>query len=330
MAKLLLGLLALVLTIFLGSPLFETVYPYSPHVQYGVTFSPQYAKYLKLDYQKTYIKVLDELKVRNLRIPTYWRILEPEPGKYDFSQTDFMLDEASKRGAKVILVLGIKQPRWPECYIPAWAKSLSVSDRRQKALEFIGETAKRYKDNLSVSAWQVENEPFLSFFGEGCDPTDINFLGKEINLVKSMSDKPIILSDSGELGSWVAPMQLSDIFGTTLYRETYNPILGYLSYPILPYLYYIKSEVIKKIFAPQNKKTIVVEMQAEPWFPDGDLTIALPQQAKLLPVEKLKSYTEYAKKTGFDEVYFWGVEWWYFMQENGFPQYVDFAKTLFR
>src|SRR3989344_9696516 len=75
-------------------------------VNFGVTFSPRYAEYLNLDWQKTYLKILDQLKVKNLRLPSYWDSLEPEEGQYDFSQTDFMLSGAKKAGARVILVVG--------------------------------------------------------------------------------------------------------------------------------------------------------------------------------------------------------------------------------
>lgn len=329
MGKFIKGLLALVLVIVLGSVIFEKNYPFPSRITYGVTFSPKYAGYLNLDWQKTYLKVLDDLKVRNLRIPSYWDILEPSEGKYDFAETDYMLSEADKRNAKIILVLGVKQPRWPECHIPAWAKDLSVEARRQRILEFIRKTVERYKDHPAVWVWQVENEPFLPFFGEGCDGIGANFLKTEVNLVRSLSQKRVLVSDSGELGAWVIPMQISDIFGTTLYREVSNPIMGYFTYPVLPYFYNLKSQ-LAKIFAPANQKTVVIELQAEPWFAKGDPLKDIPQQAKRFPVQKMESYIDYAKKTGFDEMYLWGVEWWYFMAANGYSEYLDFAKTLFR
>src|SRR3989344_5015331 len=80
-----------------------------PEPTFGVTFSPKYAKYLKLDWRKTYLETLDELKVKNLRLPTYWDVLEKDKDKYDFTETDFMVDQASKRGARIILVVGARQ-----------------------------------------------------------------------------------------------------------------------------------------------------------------------------------------------------------------------------
>lgn len=294
---------------------------------YGVTFSPRYAKYLKLDWQKTYISILDDLKVKRLRIPTYWDILQPKEEEYDFSQIDFMLDEAKTREAKVILVLGVKQPRWPECHIPGWAKVLSIAKRRQKVLQFVQTVADKYKDHPAIWAYQVENEPLLPF-GK-CDMPDKTFLKEEVEMVKGISDKKIIMTDSGELGSWITSMQLSNIFGTTMYRSVYDKTFGYVSYPLPPYFYGLKSDFIRQMVAPLNQKTIVVELQAEPWLKDG-VWISSKQQAGLFPLNNLESNINYFQKAGFDEAYLWGVEWWYFMAENGYPEYLEYAKSLFK
>ena len=192
----------------------------------------------------------------------------------------------------------------------------------QKVLE-------RYKDNKSVWAWQVENEPFLTAFGEGCSFLDKKFLERELKLVRSISKKPVIMTDSGELGFWVTSMQMSDIFGTTVYRKVYGQLLGYATYPIPPFFYSGKSNLARNLFAQNNRKTIIVELQAEPWFANGDFVLA-KEQAKIFTTGDLKNYTNFAKKTGFDEIYFWGVEWWYFMADQGHPEYLDYAKTLFK
>ncbi|MDO8573804.1 MAG: beta-galactosidase [Candidatus Daviesbacteria bacterium] len=323
--------LKFLILVFVLFTIFNAVYqvPFSQKIEYGVTFSPRFARYLKLDWKKTYQEMLDELKVKNVRLTSYWDILQPEQDKFDFSETDYLLSEAEKRGVRVILVLGERQPRWPECHIPIWAKDLKLKDRQKKILEFIQKTVERYKNYPSVWAWQVENEPFLSFFGEGCDKADENFLKTEISLVRSLSNKKIIISDSGELGTWVVPMQASDIFGTTIYRKVKDKFFGYVTYPVPPYFYSLKSGLIRKFFAPYNQKTIIVELQSEPWLAGGDL-ISQAEQSKIFSVKDFKNYINFAGKTGFDEIYLWGVEWWYFMDKQGYPQYLDYAKTLFR
>lgn len=314
--------LVLLVSILLAELLFQKLYPFPAKINYGVSFSPKFAQGLGLNWQDTYIKILDDLKVRNLRIPSYWDEMEGTSMNYDFSAVDFMLDQAKERGAKVILVLGARQPRWPECHIPSWAKSISLKERQKKTLEFIGRVLERYKHHTAILAWQVENEPLLSSFGEGCDPPDRKFLKSEVGLVRQLNGKPIILTDSGELGSWITSMAISDIFGTTLYRKVYDKTFGYVIYPYLPYLYNVKATVVRGLFAPQNKKTIISELQAEPWLVKNGQVV--------FSIEDFKKNINFARQTGFDTAYLWGVEWWYFMAQNGHPQYLEYAKTLFK
>ncbi len=315
--------------IFLSTSIFEKAFLYSGAVKYGVTFTPNYATYLKLDWQKTYLQILDELKVKNLRLPSYWDVLQPEMDKYDFSETDFMLNEAVKREARVILVVGQRQPRWPECHIPKWARSITTEQRQQKTLEFVQNVVERYKNNRSVRAYQVENEPFVNWFGE-CEIADKDFLLKEVQLVKNLDKKkPIIITDSGEWGSWIDSISSSDILGVSVYRTAYNPNLGiYTNYPFTPAMYNLKASIIKRL--TQDKRIIISELQTEPWLSGSDSSQNSPlKQNQLFSLESFKDHINFAQKTGFDEAYLWGVEWWYFMEKNGYPEYLDFAKTLF-
>lgn len=334
MGKILLGLLLFLVIILAGEWFFEKTYSFS-NIVYGVTFSPKAAAQLKLDWQQIYLKVLDDLKVKNIRLSSYWDTLEQKEGEVNFSQVDFLLGEAAKRGVKVILVLGVRQPRWPECHTPGWAKSLNIHNRQKKILQFIEGVVNRYKNDAVIKspiiAWQVENEPLLGVFGKGCDPPDEQFLASEVELVKKLDQRPIMVTDSGELGFWITSMKLSDVFGTTLYRQVYNPVLGYTNYPLMPYFYNLKSTMVRRFFAPSNSKTIIAELQAEPWSDTNNL-LAMPisKQIEIFSLDKFKEYVNYAKKTGFGEHYLWGVEWWYWMAQNGHPQYLEYAKTLFR
>lgn len=317
--------------VFLGDLLFQSFYQFPKNLQYGASFSPKFASELNLDWKEVYVRMLDELRVRNLRLPTYWDVLEPEDSKYDFSTTDFMLEEAQKRGAKVILTLGVRQYRWPECYIPDFAKKLSLVKRQKKILDFIKAVIDRYKSHVAIISWQVENEPLLGSFGEGCDKPERDFLKSEVELLRRLDKRPIILTDSGELGFWITSMRLSDVFGTTVYRTVYNKFFGFTDYPILPYLYNVKSYLVRTLFASYNQKTIIIELQAEPWSPNNNLVDKkVEEQASLLSIDKFKKNINFAKRTGFPQIYLWGVEWWYFMEKKGHPQYLDYAKILFK
>ncbi|MBI2022537.1 beta-galactosidase [Candidatus Daviesbacteria bacterium] len=308
----------------------EILNPPAKKINFGVTFSPPTAKYLRLDWKEVYLSLLDELNIKKLRVPTYWSRIEPKEGSFDFSEVDFMLDEAKKRSVEVILVVGIRQPRWPECHQPNWADKLPKKAMQDKTKEFIKKVIERYDNHPAVTTYQVENEPLFPVWAVLCDWPDEGFFRSEIKLARGLTDKKIMTTASGEWDSWVTQMKLTDVLGISLYREVYNPFLGYFNYPFIPGHYSLKSNLVRKLFAPNNQKTVITELQVEPWFGDHDPNaLSFDKQIKLFPIAEFKENVEYAKKTSIDEIYLWGVEWWYFMKQNGYPEYWDFATTLF-
>ena len=72
----------------------------------GVSFSQIQAERYGSDWRANYIALLDELNFKNIRIPAYWNRIEPVKGQYDFTELDWMVSEAGKRGAKTIIVVG--------------------------------------------------------------------------------------------------------------------------------------------------------------------------------------------------------------------------------
>lgn len=311
----------LLVSVFVIIAFLTTSYQLPTTNYFGVTFSPMYAKYLSLDWQETYLAILDELKVKRFRIPTYWSEVEKTEGKLDFSEVDFMVDQAGQRGAKLILVVGIKQPRWPECHVPQWAKNLPVEGKQQKALTYIEKVIQRYQDKSQVIAWQVENEPYHNF-GD-CDKYSANFLKKEVDLVKNLDSKrPIIITDSGEFSLWLKSSKFADQLGISLYRKVHNPYLGNITYPLPSWIYPARAKLI-------GEKVFITELQAEPWLKLGAKDTDIEEQTKLFSLSDFKNNLNYAKRTGLNEMYLWGVEWWYFMAKNGHPEYLDYAKSLF-
>jgi len=102
---------------------------------------------------------MDDLGAKKIRIPIYWDLVESQRGQYDFSDVDWQLNEAAKRNSEIILVVGQKVPRWPECAIPEWANR-DDQIRKRELLRFIDISVDRYKNRPEVKFWQVENEPF--------------------------------------------------------------------------------------------------------------------------------------------------------------------------
>ncbi len=324
-------IILLILSLVLGNAYYDKINPIDPLVKLGVSYSPAYASQLGLDWKKTYLDIINNLQVKKIRLNSYWSEIEPYRGAFKTEQLDYLIDQADKHQLDILLVVGKKQPHWPECFVPNWAQSLSVEARQEQTLVFIEKIVNRYRSHPSVKSWQIENEPIFAWGDDRiCDPLDREFLKTEVDLVRRLDPgKPIVITDSGELRAWRTPMQLSDIFGTTMYRKVYNPFLGYFYWPLPPAFYNLKSTLIRKVFAQNNTKTIIAELQTEPWLPDHPALIDSNTQLQTFSPTDLVNNVSYAKRTGFDEIYLWGVEWWYFMDLKGHPEYLQIARKLF-
>lgn len=317
-----LSVLAIILLIYSNLPV-ENV---ESKVNLGVTFSNRYAKDIGLDWKEAYLAMLDDLNIKKIRIPIYWDLIESKEGEYDFSDVEWQLNEAEKRNAKIILVVGQKVPRWPECFIPEWA-GISDEKRKESLSKFIETAVNHFKSYPAVKYWQVENEPFL-IFGV-CPKIDYDLIDKEIEIVRKNDDsRKIIITDSGELSLWISAAKRADIFGTTMYREVVNKRLGAWKYPIGPNFFKFKRTIIN-IFAGQNN-AIVIELQGEPWLQGWTINFPLKDQLVSMNSEKLSDNVQFAKNSGFSEIYIWGVEWWYYLKaKQGYPEMWNVARDIF-
>lgn len=300
-------LLIFIAYLFIGTP------PQAKEIIWGVNFSQKHAKNLRLDWKETYLALLDDLGTKNLKVAAHWDLLEPEKNKYYFDDLDWQIKEAENHSAKILLVIGMKTPRWPECHIPEWAINFSKEEQQKEILEMLEKVVLRYKDSKAIEYWQVENEPFFPF-GE-CPWVDKNFVKKEIDLVKSLDlqKREIVISDSGEGSLWFAAAKLGDIVGTTMYEKVWVRQLGiYVTYPFPPTFYWRKAKYIEKIF---DKEVICVELQAEPWGPKLLYDSPIEEQEKTMNLEQFQKNVEFAKRTGFNRFYFWGAEWWFWLKE---------------
>lgn len=303
------------LILFLTSLLAFLLFIYSPQnksITYGVTFSKPFAEQLGLDWRATYLAVLDELKVKKLRLPAYWNEIEKTEEEFSFEDLDWQIAQAKQRNVDVTLVLGQKQPRWPECHLPLWAQNKNARDREEAVLGAIITTVQRYKNEPSVKVWQVENEPFLEY-GENCLPLNPQFLDREVALVRGLDPtRPIMLTDSGELNNWYEPAKRADILGITMYRVVWDEKFGYVHYPFDYIFYRLKGSIIKR--STSAHKIIVTELQAEPWGSKSITEMSLEEQKKSMNVEEFQKNVKFTRDAGYAEVYLWGAEWWYWLK----------------
>jgi hypothetical protein len=298
----------------------------------GVTFSPRFAAgSLGLDARATYVTMLEELGVRAVRLPLYWEEVEPAPGIFDFSEVDFYLAEAEARGVTLVVSLGYKQPRWPECYPPHWASELT-GDRLQRAiLHLLQVELLHTAPTRGIEMWQVENEPFV-VFGK-CQELVLTpaFIQKEIALIHRLDHRGVLLTDSGEWSTLIPTVATTDVdIGLSVYRDMPMPSLGLTRYPLPAWSYSAKDWFARSVTGVLGH-TIVSELQCEPWFEDGALRdVPYEIQRSLFPPEQIiRSNVDYARRIGFPRAYLWGVEWWYWMAAQGNHEYVAEAQRVF-
>ncbi len=296
---------------------------------YGLTFSHKQAISLGLDWREVYLAVLDDLGVKKLRLSAYWDSIEGGRDNFDWEYLDWQIEEAEKRGVEIILAVGGRLPRWPECHFPEWASLLPEKERQAELMAYIKETVERYKGRSNIVYWQVENEPYLPHFGE-CPPLDKDFLVREAELIRSLDSRPVMLTDSGELSLWVPAAEKADIFGTTMYLDTYSEKLdSYIHYPIQPGFFRFKKNIARLFANPE--KWVVIELQAEPWGPIPFQLLDKEERERTMSIEKFQNIIEFSSKTGFKEFYLWGAEWWYWeKQVNSEPAYWQEAAKLYR
>ena len=309
--------------------------PRNSTIEYGVTFSYPYAKSLGLDWKAAYLAILDDLKPKRVRLSAYWDEVENTQNQFDFnndpqnqSELNFQVNQAGRRGVKIVLALGRRLPRWPECHDPSWIGKLSADELQTAQLSYMEAVVRQYQNDPNIIAWQVENEPFLSTFGI-CPALDTNFLDTEIALVKKLDpSRPVIVTDSGELSFWFHSGGRGDIFGTTLYRYVFSDVFKRYWTNHIPALYYRFKAGLLRLLHP-GKQIAIMELEAEPWTTNGIPNTPLDQQFKTMSPAQFDTIVGVARSTGFSPQYLWGVEWWYWMKTTqGHPEFWDKAKQL--
>ncbi|MEK7123107.1 MAG: hypothetical protein AAB855_04625, partial [Patescibacteria group bacterium] len=260
--------------------------------EFGVTFTPTYAESLGVDWREAYRATLDDLGVRLFRLSAQWKSIEPADNIYAFEDLDFQMDEAAARGARVLLGVGRKLPRWPECHDPEWVTELSQAELREKVLKNVRVVVDRYKNHPALDRWQVENEVFFPF---GICPYgfDLELLKQEVELVRSLDQKhKTVVTDSGEWTLWMPIGFVGDVLGISMYREAWNDFFNiHVPFPINEGWYQLRARLI----SPWKKNIIVTELQAEPWagMPVAQMT---PEEAqKWMPLEKIQDNIQFAK-----------------------------------
>lgn len=304
--------------------------PKPERITYGMSFNTPYARELGLDWKATYDAILDDLQVRHIRLAAHWPMVEPVNDVYSFEELDYQVARAEEVGADVVLAVGRRLPRWPECHVPEWAKKFTQAEQQFAQLEYMEKVINRYKSSSAVVVWQIENEPFLSAFAfEHCGELDVSFLEKEIALTRSLdATRQILVTDSGNLGTWNGAYSRGDMFGTSVYVHFWNPELGQFRTVLPPLAYRVKDNLMKILHG--NKPSVLIELSAEPWLLEPVTDVPIEVQFTRMNLEKFNDILQYAENTRFSTQYLWGAEWWYWLAIQNHPEMWNRGKELFQ
>ena len=287
----------------------------SKPLTYGVSFIPDYAQSLGLNPQQTMDALLG-IGVRQFRLVSYWSDTEPAPGQYDFSQLDWEFAKADAAHAHIILTVGLRQPRWPECHPPSWIDTSRPTAAWQPQLEqFMSAVINRYRGNQALESYQLENEYFLHGFGLCTNQTyNRDRLISEFNLVKHLDPAhPVIIGRSDNAVGIPVGQPQPDEFSISIYRRVWdaNVTHRYLEYPFPAWFYAFLGGWQE---LADHRNMMVGELQAEAWPPHGQTIpeTSLAEQNKSINAQRLRDIFQYGKATGMRQVNLWGAEYWYY------------------
>lgn len=290
---------------------------------FGFSFSAPYAESFGLDPRGAYVELLDSFDFQSVRIPVYWNRVYQE-GTYDFSEVDFLVKEAKKRGLEVVLSFGYRNFRWPECHAPTEVLAKDNSAFEKELSAFNQAVLDHYAPTDLVDIWQVENEPLLH---PHCRRLGFRDALNAIDQIKYSDEmeRPVMLTFGG-IGLTAIPFtwkltEGADIIGVSFYPRILDPLFR---------RHYIETFNLG-LFSPRGirrerefvegrgKRFWVVESQAEPWA--GDPRTMSPEilQSNL---EQLLSYG------GAEKTFLWGAEWWLKEKEEGRPELFESAQEL--
>lgn len=324
------GILVAVVLIVLIVSLFILSQKKKPEtITYGMSFNTMYAEELGLDWIETYDAIIDELGVRHLRLAAHWPMIEPENNEYSWSEIDYQLAKAEAADAEVVLAVGRRLPRWPECHVPEWAANMTWYEQQQEILEYMQQVIERYKDRDVITYWQIENEPYLEVFArEHCGEFDEDFFEAQVEFAKKLDpSRPILVTDSGNLGTWMGAYRNGDAFGTSVYVHFWNPDVGQFRTFLPPWWYRVKENIMALLYG--KKEVFLIELSAEPWLLEPITEVDIETQYSRMDLEKFEDILAYAADTRFERQYLWGAEWWYWLRGKGHTEMWDKGKTLF-
>lgn len=319
-----------------GLPSRSVISKFQRPTHLGTTFSPLQCYYLGVDYQAAFREIC-QLGLTRIRLGAYWNEIERSPGQLDFSQLDWLLDEAHRNNITVALAVGMKVPRWPEFHFPGWVndrydtKSGDIAlDLRSPAvadlsLKFVDAVAQHYRYSPAIQYWQIENEPFTRLEIAGGRFLSPDFVRRKVALVRSnlWRSQKILLTNAihlpkpnlaEDLPAFRDSLAVADAVGFNVYTKVPWGDSGAYLEP--EDAFWNQLESWQREIVRDGREAWIAEAQAEPWEAKklvandrADYPSASPRRMQLL-VDRLA-------RSEYSTVLLWGCEYWYWQKTQG-------------
>lgn len=281
--------------------------------RYGVSFSVKQCRNFGVEPQDC-LRWLLGRGWRRFRLMSYWNEHEKTAGQYDFSELDWQLQMIEKKGGRVSLCVGVKQPRWPEYHWPGWTNALSEPEKTAALLAYIEVVVKRYRAHPAVVSYQLENEALLADFGENIE-INRSRLRREFELVKRLDPhKPVAMSTST---SWGLPFRrpIPDMVGFSFYKTLFDSKKQRYGMAFhSPLLDRLRAFLLQLFYGRQS---FIHELQCEPWGPRAIWEMPVAEQNRSMSPTHIRKNIAWAQSVRAYPIDLWGGEWWYWRWQRG-------------
>ncbi|MBU1110904.1 hypothetical protein KKB83_04790, partial [Patescibacteria group bacterium] len=97
-----------IIVLALGIFFFVGQTPPAENIIWGINFSQKHATNFGFDWKEVFLSLIDDLGAQNIKIATYWDLIEQEKDSFDFTDIDWQMKQAEDNGVQVTLVIGMK------------------------------------------------------------------------------------------------------------------------------------------------------------------------------------------------------------------------------
>lgn len=133
-----------------------------------------------------------------MRNDTEWNLIQPEPGIWNYSLFDHIVEAFGKRGIELNAILA---------YSPLWARDREQFPRQDAWRNFVRRTVERYRDRIRF--WEVWNEPDLPGFAPFGSDRYVEMLKNAYTEIKLAAPEAVVLT-GGFATSVTLPQMLAD------------------------------------------------------------------------------------------------------------------------